>query len=78
MSQPKTTKVKKPSPNPDIYTALLALSLLALIIGCIILFLEFGFQKANPSAGASRERLSNMNLSQVACVEAACEINPIF
>ncbi len=51
MSQPRPTNTKptRVQPNADRYTVLLILSLLAMIIGCVLLYLEI----SNPGSGAA-------------------------
>jgi len=46
MSQPRSTKQQpaKVQPNADRYTVLLIIALIAIIIGCVLLYLELGTQ----------------------------------
>ena len=46
MSQPRSTKQQPASvkPNADRYTVLLIIALIAMIIGCVLLYLELGAQ----------------------------------
>jgi len=46
MSQPRSTNPKptKVQPNADRYTVLLIIALIALIVGCVLLYLELGAQ----------------------------------
>lgn len=49
MSQPASKPAKKTAPS-DRYTALLLISLLALIVGCVLLYLEVASHGPNPTA----------------------------
>jgi len=46
MSQPRSTSTKQTrvQPNADRYTVLLIIALIALITGCVLLYLELGEQ----------------------------------
>jgi len=47
MSQPRSTNTKpaaRVQPNADRYTVLLIIALIALIVGCVLLYLELGGQ----------------------------------
>ena len=46
MSQPRSTSTKQTrvQPNADRYTVLLIIALIALIVGCVLLYLEMGEQ----------------------------------
>jgi len=46
MSQPRATSTKqaKVQPNADRYTVLLIIALVALLVGCVLLYLELGEQ----------------------------------
>ena len=45
MSQPTPTRqLAKPKPNADRYTILLLIALFAMIIGCVVLYLEISAQ----------------------------------
>jgi len=46
MSQPRSTNVRQTrvQPNTDRYTVLLIIALIALIVGCVLLYLELGQQ----------------------------------
>jgi hypothetical protein len=44
MSQPRSTSTK-PTPNADRYTVLLIITFIAMLIGCVLLYLELGAQE---------------------------------
>ena len=54
MSQPRSTSTKqtKVQPNADRYTVLLIIALIAMIIGCVLLYLELGIQGMGVSSRA--------------------------
>ena len=53
MSQPRTSRDKKISPNADVYTAMLILAFVALAIGCVFLYLEVAAHGPDPLSGAA-------------------------
>ena len=68
MSQPRSTSTKqtKVQPNADRYTVLLIIALIAMIIGCVLLYLELG----NQGMGVSRSFLPKSGESADAVVAA--------
>ena len=68
MSQPRSTNTKstRVQPNADRYTVLLIIALLAMIVGCVLLYLELTEQGLGLSRAVSPVQLQSEFLVDVA------------
>ena len=53
MSQPRTNRDNKISPNADVYTAMLVIAFVMLAVGCVFLYLEVAAHGTDPLSGAA-------------------------
>lgn len=68
MSQPKTAKPKQAPAPTDVYTLLLGLAVLALLIGCVMLYVDLGLHQKEGNNSITRLE-KDSTVSKIALLE---------